>query len=170
MNKKSLFSQYLSLKISLALLIVLMCFVFLLPLGIVKADSDTSSSTTTSTECDTEVKERGIFTEGLANKCLNCGDCTKCDILRVASNIFNFIVKIVGGLAILMLVLSGILYITSAGRAEALKEAKAALVATIVGFIIVLTSWIIINLVMTTLKYEGYQGGKWYAPVDCQGT
>jgi len=109
-------------------------------------------------------KERGVFTRGLTDKCMTEGLCGACDILVVVNNIIGFALQIVGGLAILALVISGVLYITSRGNPEQTQQAKMAATAAVVGTIIVLSTWLIITTIVNTL---GYNMGSWYAP-ECE--
>lgn len=120
------------------------------------------TATPTETEEGLEVpKERGIFTRGLSDECLTEGACGTCDILVVVNNIIGFALQIVGGLAVLALVVSGVLYITSGGNPEQAQHAKMAATAAVIGTLIVLCTWLIVTTIVNTL---GYNMGSWYAP------
>jgi hypothetical protein len=105
--------------------------------------------------------ERGVFTRGLSDLCLGCGKCSQCDFFQVIANIATFIFEIAGGLAVVVLIISGFLYMTAAGSQERMQRAKQALTAAIIGIIIVLGAWLLVNFVVTTL---GYNLGSWFAP------
>jgi hypothetical protein len=106
-------------------------------------------------------KERGIFTRGLSDACVVYGRCGTCDILVVANNVIGFALQIVGGLAVLAIVLGGVLYITSQGNQEQIQHAKMAITAAIIGTLIVLSTWLIVTSIVNAL---GYNVGLWYAP------
>jgi hypothetical protein len=141
-------------------------------------DGGTSSSSGTSQECgalaegdnewarerltEAENADRGIFTEGLSAACMAFGCCGTCDILVVISNVFQFALSIVGILAVLVLVIAGIMYVTSGGNQEQVGKAKAALTAAVVGTVIVLAAWLIINAVLSAAGYS--DGGSWFNP------
>ncbi len=107
--------------------------------------------------------ERGIFTRGLTDDCLTIGKCNTCDILVVVNNIISFVLEIVGGLAVLVLVVAGVLYITSQGNPEQVQHAKAAVTAAIIGTLIVLGTWLIITIIVETLGSTSIEG-PWYRP------
>lgn len=96
--------------------------------------------------------ERGIFTEGLSDKCVGCGKCGQCDVLTVVSNSVQFIFSIVGPLAVLVVILAGFLYITAGESEERAGKAKGALVAAAVGVLIVLLAWVLVNFIIATLN------------------
>lgn len=113
--------------------------------------------------------ERGILTQGLSDECVGCGECSQCDILKVIQNIVQFILKIAGPLAILAIILGGFLYVTSGGSEERAQMAKKAITAAIIGFVIVLVAWVLVNFIIQTLT-GGSQNifeAAWYAP-KCQ--
>jgi hypothetical protein len=79
----------------------------------------------------------------------------------VISNVFRFALSIVGILAVLVLAVAGILYITSGGNQEQVARAKAALTAAVIGTIITLAAWMIVNAILTA---TGYNAGTWFSP------
>lgn len=64
-------------------------------------------------------------------------------VSSILANVLNFVLSIIGVLGIIGLVVSGILYITSAGDEEQMRTAKGAAVGSIVGLIIALGSLIV---------------------------
>lgn len=106
--------------------------------------------------------ERGIFTKGLSDFCVGCGICSQKDVFQEFINIFTFILQISGSLAVLILVVGGLMYMTAAGDQQKTGQAKAALTAAIVGIIIVLTSFLLISFVMSLLGYTN--AGSWFSP------
>lgn len=110
---------------------------------------------------EAESADRGIFTEGLTKECMAFGCCGTCDILVVISNVFRFASSIVGILAVLVLAVAGVLYITSGGNQEQVGKAKAALTAAVIGTVIVLAAWLIISAVLSA---AGFNQGTWFSP------
>ncbi len=106
--------------------------------------------------------ERGIFTRDLSPKCFACGECTQKDVFQEFINIFTFILQISGSLAVLVIVIGGIMYMTAAGDQQKTQKAKGALTAAIIGLIIVLVAFTLITFVMNLLGYSN--AGSWYSP------
>ncbi len=61
------------------------------------------------------------------------------------SNIFNWIIPIVGGLAVLMLIYAGYKYITSQGNPEAISQAKDIIIGVITGIVLLFLIEIILR-------------------------
>lgn len=111
---------------------------------------------------EAEEADRGIFTEGLTPECMAFGCCGICDIMVVISNVFQFAFTIVGIAAVLVTAVAGIMYITSGGNQEQVGKAKAALTAAVIGTVITLASWLIINAVLNAAGYN--DAGTWFNP------
>ena len=79
------------------------------------------------------------------------GPCTFCDALKVISNIINSLMFIVFPLAILMIVYGAIRLMMAGGSDEAVKTGKDAVTNAVIGIVIALASWIIINEVLHIL-------------------
>ena len=81
------------------------------------------------------------------------------DFLSMAVNISNIILGLVGSLTLLMFVYGGLMMIISSGNAEKVTKAKGILLAAIIGLVIVFSSYIIIQFVMTSLGVNKWSGG-----------
>lgn len=64
-------------------------------------------------------------------------------ISKIITFAFNFVVAIAGVIFIIMMLVGGIQYLTAAGNEESLGKAKGTMIQSIVGLIIVLSSWAI---------------------------
>lgn len=98
--------------------------------------------------------ERGIFTKGLSPECFACGICSQKDVFQEVVNIIAFIYSIVGGLAVIVLIIGAIMYITAAGSSERVQLAKRAITSAIIGLIIVLVAVVLINAVLGLLGIQ----------------
>lgn len=109
-----------------------------------------------------ESSERGLFTEGLSAECIAFGECSRCDVLVVAGNVFRFAFQIVGILAVLVIFIGGMTYARSGGNEETAGRAKKIITAAVVGLIIVFSAWLVINTIvnMTGLNVDG----NWWSP------
>jgi len=89
---------------------------------------------------------------------VNCGsynengtrqsDCTLGSLIDTVGLIINFLLSWAWLVSILFIVVSGIRMVLSGGNEERLSSAKASLSNAIIGFILILLSFVIINLVI----------------------
>lgn len=77
-------------------------------------------------------------------------------VIRIVSNILIWVVGIV---AVIMIVWSGFKYITTAGDASKVASAKSSLIYAIVGLIIAILAYAIVNFVMERLNVSSTPGG-----------
>lgn len=103
----------------------------------------------------------GVLWENIDN-CRIYGDCEVNDFVQLGINISNFILGIVGSLALLMFVYGGLMWIISAGSSERVETGKSAIKNAVIGLILVFGSWLIINVVVRTFVCGG--------DVQCPGT
>ena len=73
-------------------------------------------------------------------------------IVGLLTRIANWILDLAGALAVLAIVYSGLMYITSAGNQEKSEKAKKNLVWAIVGLIIILLSYLVVEWVRNILS------------------
>lgn len=86
--------------------------------------------------------------------------CTVCDFYKMADGIIKFItIDIVPPLAVLLIIIGGVMFIFSGGSEERITKGKAILTSTIVGLIIVYTSWILVDTIFK--KIADQQFGPW---------
>jgi len=64
----------------------------------------------------------------------------------------NIILYILGALAVVMIIFSGILYTTSGGNAATVTKAKDTLLYSVVGLVVALCSFAIVNFVLMNFK------------------
>jgi hypothetical protein len=106
----------------------------------------------------------GGLLEGIQDSCYENGNCTFCDIVKVGTNIFNFLRnKIAFPVAVLFIIYGGILMVSSRGSKSQIENGKKILFAALIGFAIVLSVSLILNSVLILLS--GEKGG-WKAFVN----
>lgn len=93
-----------------------------------------------------------VIPDDLANK-LGKPGLDLCLILQMVANIKNLVLEIAGGIAILMIIVSGILFIISRGTADKdkLSLAKKSLSGAITGLVIVILAWLIVSTIIVAL-------------------
>lgn len=103
--------------------------------------------------------------------CYSEGQCTQCDIARLVSSIATGTMAVVGPIATFAIVVSGVMYILSAGKAGSetniagIERAKSALKASIIGAIVAITAWVLVNFILQAMGYTGF--GSWQE-IQCQ--
>ena len=96
--------------------------------------------------------------------CRKCGTCTLNDFIRLGVNVANWILGIVGSLALLFFIYGGLWMIISSGKSEEIQKAKTILTNAIIGLIIVFMSWVIINFTVSVLTSGTTIFGRpWYS-------
>lgn len=76
----------------------------------------------------------------------------KAEIECVVLSVINMAGQLVGAILVVMIVISGIMYITSMGNPDKVGLAKKTLVGAIIGLIIVVLSNFMVNLLWTLFK------------------
>jgi len=94
------------------------------------------------------------------------GACSFCDLMRLAQNIINFLVYAGVLIAALLFVNAGVLYVMSSASPGNVSKAHRIFINTLIGLIIVLAAWLVIDVVMKTLLNSttvigGQQIGPW---------
>ncbi|TSC53779.1 MAG: hypothetical protein LiPW39_68 [Parcubacteria group bacterium LiPW_39] len=94
-------------------------------------------------------------------------NCTVCDLFALLGNITNFILKnVMPPLAGLLFLVGGIMMVAAAGSEERFKKGRTILVNTLIGVVIVLAAWVVINTLITTLGKSLKVGNVSYNPAD----
>lgn len=79
------------------------------------------------------------------------------DVQGIIKNIVNVLLFLVGVLSVIMLIMGGIRYTTSGGNPEQIKAAKNTIMYAVVGIIVAIAAYAIVNFVITT--FTGGGGG-----------
>jgi hypothetical protein len=90
------------------------------------------------------------------------GDYTLNDFVTVFINIATWILGITGSLALLFFIYGGVMFLISGGSSERVQQAKQIIIGSIIGVVIVLTSFMIINTILISLGYKSPCGNDWY--------
>ena len=92
----------------------------------------------------------------LGNICADNPDSEVCqskgdDANKLIKDLINVLLFVVGALAVIMIVVSGIFYVTSAGDAGKVARAKNTLMYSVVGLIVAFIAFAIVNWVLDAL-------------------
>lgn len=77
--------------------------------------------------------------------------CTLCHLIKLGADVIAWIMQIMTIVAVAAIFAMGILYIVSAGNQSMMQKAKGGIWAALIGFALVLSAWLIVNLVLTLL-------------------
>jgi hypothetical protein len=73
-------------------------------------------------------------------------------ISSILDKVLLFVISIVGALAMIGVIVSGIMYMTSGGESKRVSQAKKALTASIIGLVVAILSLIIVTTVIGFFK------------------
>ncbi len=88
------------------------------------------------------------------------GGCTTCDLVVLAQNIINFLIFAAIVVAVYLIVNAGILLITSGGNQSSIGKAKSMIRSGVIGLIVCISAWLLIDTVMKVL-YDSEEFGPW---------
>ena len=74
------------------------------------------------------------------------------DIQSLADKVINLILEVAGALAIIYLIYSGILYLTSAGNPDNAKRGQQGLINAVIGIVVITLAFFIVNSVRNIAK------------------
>lgn len=77
-----------------------------------------------------------------------CDNSNPTDGKVVAKNILSVMFWILGSLAIIVIIASGIMFVTAAGNPQSISRAKNALVYSIVGLVVAVMAYAIVNFIV----------------------
>ena len=84
-------------------------------------------------------------------------DCDACDLVNMVNGIINFIIVLLTVLATIVLVIAGFKMVTSGGNASAWQSAKESFFNIVIGFILVLAAWLIVDTILKALTGTGLE-------------
>jgi hypothetical protein len=93
-----------------------------------------------------------------ANQICYTGECTICDTQILALRVLNYLITLGVIIAALLFVNAGVLYVTSPGNSGNIAKAHRIFTSTVVGLIIMLAAWLLIDLIMKSLYAQGNYG------------
>lgn len=86
------------------------------------------------------------------------GACQLCDLVKLANNMVGFAVAFSTVVATLMFAYAGILYVTAASNPENIKKAHSIFIKVLVGLVLILISWLIVDIIMKTIAGQAISG------------
>ncbi len=96
-------------------------------------------------DCNTTIGENGTFTD----------PCGWTHFVQLANNILQFLVYLSVPIAAVAFVYAGWLYLSSQGNPGQISRAHGIFLNVAIGLIIVLVSWLVVDLILTSLATPG---------------
>lgn len=84
----------------------------------------------------------------------NVAGCNFCTLLAMGGNIVDLLFQLLVIAAVILIVVAGFKLVTSAGNPQALEGAKSMLTNVIIGFVIIISAWLIVDTIFRMLAQE----------------
>ena len=91
-------------------------------------------------------------------------DCNQCHLVQLADNVIGWLIMFLTVVAVIALVIAGFKLVASGGNSSALQAAKETFINILIGFILVLAAWLIVDTLLKTATGKGLE--KW-GKVEC---
>jgi ABC-type nickel/cobalt efflux system permease component RcnA len=82
-------------------------------------------------------------------------DCTTEDVIQLVQNIIGFLVAFISILAVIVLVVAGLRLVVSGGNETEWTKAKSMFTNVVIGLILVLAAWLIVDTILSMLTGKG---------------
>jgi len=94
-------------------------------------------------------------------------ECKLCHFVILADNVIDYLLGIVGLVAVLSLVVGGMLYVASSGNSNLVTTAKTAFRKSLYGFVVVFIAWVATNTTMVLFGFDDPLGDGSWKMFDC---
>jgi hypothetical protein len=111
----------------------------------------------------------GLVPCGVSSSPDEATQCQACNIVELIQGLIMFAIGLAVPIAMAMFAYAGFLYFTSGagGGGENISKAKGIFRNTVIGFVLVLSSWLIVNTILyTVLDHSQYPESSWFH-IDC---
>ncbi len=100
---------------------------------------------------------------GMGGNIVTCtgANCTICDLADTAQNVVNSGIYILVFLLSVFFMYAGWLYVTAGGSMDAAKRARSIFTNVAIAVVLIVSSWLIIDVFMKTLLNQGSSFGPW---------
>ncbi|MBL7021953.1 hypothetical protein ISR92_01355 [Patescibacteria group bacterium] len=102
----------------------------------------------------------GFFTnqENYDQSCIADGSCSLDQGFNTFVVLSKWAMGILGSISLLFFIIGGIMWLTSGGKPGPIQQGKSIMISTVIGIIIVMSSWLIVQAVLTSLSDRTLQG------------
>lgn len=92
-------------------------------------------------------------------------DCNACYLVDTANTLVNFLIQMLSVIGVIVLVVAGFRLVTSGGDAGAAQKAKEMFTNVIIGFVLVLAAWLIVDTILVVLTKSS--GLEFWTNIEC---
>ena len=104
---------------------------------------------------------------GVGPGIVNSTSCQACNLAQLVQNLINFAIGLSIPIAVVLFAWAGALYFTSGANPEHVNDAKKILNNALIGFLIAITGWLVINTLLHALLDAGpIKQGSWFT-IQC---
>jgi hypothetical protein len=107
----------------------------------------------------------------LAQGIVECGAkddmCQTCDFIQLGNNILRWIIGVMSSVCAIVIVIAGFKMVMAGGNSGAISEARSMITNTLIGFIILLAAWLIVDTVMKTFVGDEIPGFGPWNEIEC---
>jgi uncharacterized membrane protein len=93
-------------------------------------------------------------------------NCTLCHLFVMLKNIFDLLFALTVIVSILLITISGVVYIVSTGNPSITGQAKGIIKGTLTGFVLMMAGWLLVFFLLSALSTSGSvpigSGSNWY--------
>lgn len=84
-------------------------------------------------------------------------DCGTDDAITLANNVISFLIKMMSVIAVIAIVITGFQMVTSGGDTKAWNAGKSRLIAIVIGIIIILSAFLVVDTILKALTDKGLE-------------
>lgn len=106
--------------------------------------------------------ETAPLMSAVTEDCAAKGNCELSDALRVGIWVTQWILGIVGSLALLMFIYGGFTWLISGGNSKKVEQGRAIVIGAVIGLALVFASYTIVSFSLEKLGYKNPLGGEWF--------
>jgi amino acid transporter len=85
--------------------------------------------------------------------------CSETSVPQIFRTIINWALGIAFGVAVIFLIIGGFRYITAGGNEESAEKGKSSVINALIGIVIIVLSYVIVNVVANLVTGNGSVGG-----------
>ncbi len=122
--------------------------IILSPIAFAEGETNGANSSGTFNACKHVVSGKTAVCSGDSKNATN-----------IAKNIISILLWVVGIAAVIVIIYAGITFITAAGNPSAIARAKTMIIYSVVGLVVAILAYAIVNFVINTSSGKGVGGG-----------
>jgi hypothetical protein len=114
--------------------------------------------------------ESGLsLVSGVGERCMQCGNCTVCDVLRVGFNLAKIIFGMAVGIALMFITWNVVGLVLNWGSEEGIAGAKKGITQSLMALLVISIIWFLVNALIITFAGTNSltEGRAWFVGPKC---